>query len=185
VGGVVAKHERLGHAPLRVALEGGAVAGLGGAVALALFRLALLAEIALLIVRLAPRHSRPARAAIRYVWVALKFPAHPFVGARSLEPGFDAPVVVLGLLTHFACALVWGLLFGVVASCRSRAATVALGLVWGLMGGILDTMFLSRLLGGRSVEYAAVVSVAFLVYGLALARTLLRFERRRGLREWS
>jgi hypothetical protein len=183
VGGVAAKHERFEHAPVRVALEGGIVAGLGAAVALALFRLLVHAEIALLIVWVSPPHSRPARAALHYVWVALKFPAHPFVGQRTLEPGFDAPVVALGLLTHFACAIAGGLLFGLAASGRSRPTTVALGLFWGLMGAFVETMCLSRLLGGRSFDYALAAGVAFLVYGLALASSLLRFERRRASRE--
>jgi hypothetical protein len=183
VGGVVAKHERFEHAPLRVALEGGAVAGLGGAVALAVFRLLVHAEVALLIVWLSPPRSRAARAAIHYVWVALKFPAHPFVGQRTLEPGFDAPVVALGLLTHFTCAIAGGLLFGLAASGRSRPTTVALGLLWGLMGAFVETMCLSRLLGGRPVDFAVPAGVAFLVYGLALARSLLRFEQKRASQE--
>ena len=167
---------------LRVALEGGAEAGVIAGVALLVVRLLVFSEFALLVVWITPsRHSMLARFARSAIWIALKWPAYPFVGERSLATGFDARVVVLGLAAHFACALVLGLLFGLAAFGRSPRVTLALGLLWGVLGGIGEGYALSRFMGGAFVLNPA-VGLAFLTYGYVLARSLRRFERKRGPR---
>jgi hypothetical protein len=162
-------------------VEGGAAAGFASGVVLTLLRLVVLVEIALIISRLSPSpHSTSARVAASFVWVALKFPAFLFVGQRSLAPGFDAAIVALGITTHLAYSIGWGVLFGIAATGLSPRATVALGLLWGIMGATAEVLTATRLLGGHHSFRHAGVTVAFLVYGVVLARTFLRFERRKG-----
>jgi hypothetical protein len=127
------------------------------------------------------RHSMLVRFARSAIWIALKWPAYPFVGERSLATGFDAFVVVLGLVAHFACAITLGVLFGLVAFRRSPRVTVALGFLWGVLGGVGEGYALSRFMGGAFVLNPA-VGLAFLTYGYVLARSLLHFERKRGPR---
>lgn len=173
------KCEVSSHARLRVGLRGGAVAGLVGGAVLTLVRVAVLSEIALLASWLSPSpRSALARSVRSCVWVAFKFPAFPFVGQRSLDPGFQAGVVALGLVTHFVVAIALGMLFGVAVVCRSARVTVALGLVWGFFAALASAFGLSRLIGGGPLEYSGAL-VLYLVYGLALAGAFLRYERRR------
>jgi hypothetical protein len=164
---------------LRIALEGGVEAGVAGGTFLLFLRLLTFSELAFLIVWISPsRYSMLARLAKSAVWIALKWPAYPFVGERSLRTGFDAGVVALGLIAHYACTTVWGLLFGLAAFGRSRPATISLGLLWGVFGALCEVSMLSRLLEGALVFNPA-VALAFLAYGYVLARTYLRFEGRR------
>jgi hypothetical protein len=165
---------------LRVGLEGGAEAGLVSGAVLAVTRVLVLADIAVLILWFAPRHSQAAHFAKSLVWVGLKFPAFPFVGDRALDPGFDAGIVALGLVTHFAGGIAWGILFGLVASGHSRWATILLAILWGLVAGLGEAACLSHLIGGGVLEDWGLIAFAFLIYGLTLGRTLLRFERRNG-----
>jgi hypothetical protein len=180
VGRAAARSEReLTTSWLRVALEGGVEAGAVGGTFLLLLRLLVFSELALLVVWISPsRHSMLARLATSAVWIALKWPAYPFVGERSLRPGFDAGVVALGLVAHFACTTVWGLLFGFAALERSPRATIGLGLVWGVFGALSEVWTLSRVLDGALLLNPA-FALAFLAYGYVLARTFLRFERKR------
>jgi hypothetical protein len=164
-------------ARLRLGLEAGAFAGVVGGAVLTLARLLLLTEVALLVVWLSPsRHSFLARFARSYIWVALKAPAHVFVGERSVVPGFDAPIIALGLVTHFFIATAWGTLYGVAAVERSRRVTIALGVLWGAVGALGEALWLSRLVGGGLWANSTVAPV-FLIYGLVLADALRRFER--------
>jgi hypothetical protein len=176
----VGEHEPSRHERLRLGLEGGVAAGAVAGALFALGRLLVLTEIAVVVAWFAPSvHSPAARFARRAVWVALKLPAFPFVGDRALVPGFDLAVVALGLVAHFSASIAWGALFGVAAAERSRAVTIALGLLWGLVAGLVEGHALARVVGGGFVANPA-VAFAYLVYGLALAWSLLRFERRRG-----
>lgn len=167
---------------LRVALEGGIEAGIIGGLVLVIVRLVVFSEFAVLVAWLTPSpHSMLVRLARSAIWIALKWPAYPFVGERSLATGFDAGVVAIGLVAHFACAITWGLLFGLAAFGRSRRATVALGFLWGVLGGVAEGYALSRIMGGGFVVNPA-LALAFLAYGFALAESFLRFERKRAQR---
>jgi hypothetical protein len=167
------------------ALEGGAEAGLIGGVVLLVVRLLVFTEIAFFIVWISPSQSSMlARLARSVIWIALKWPAYPFVGEPSLVVGFDASVVAIGVAAHFACTLTWGLLFGLVAIGRSPRVTVGLGLIWGVVAGLAEGLALSRFMGGGLVLNPA-IALVFLGYGYVLARSFLRFERKRHARRWT
>ena len=167
---------------LRVALEGGVEASVIGGVVLVVVRLLIFSEFAVLVAWVTPsRHSMLALLARSAIWIALKWPAYAFVGERSVATGFDAVVVALGLAAHFACAIAFGLLFGLAAFGRSPRVTIALGFLWGVLGGVGEGYALSRFMGGSFVLNPA-VGLAFLTYGYVLARSLLHFERKRGPR---
>ena len=103
----------------------------------------------------------------------MKLAAFPFVGERSLEPGFDGRIVLLGIVSRFIFSIVSGALFGLVAHGRSRAATVALGGLFGIAFWAGSSYFITPPLVqslGRLIE--------FLPYGLALAITFLWYQRR-------
>src|SRR5437588_426952 len=40
------------------------------------------------------------------VWLAMKGAGAPFLHERAMQPGFDAPAVLLGLVAHFAVSIV-------------------------------------------------------------------------------
>lgn len=167
---------------LRTALEGGLEAGFIGGVALLLVRLLAFTEFALLVAWVTPSpHSMLRRLARSAIWIAVKWPAYPFVGERSLDTGFDAVVVGAGLATHFLCAMSWGVLFGLSAARRSKHMTLALGLLWGVLGGLAEGFGFARMIGGGFVLNPA-ITLVYLMYGYVLARSLLRFERKTGLR---
>jgi hypothetical protein len=167
---------------LRLALEGGVEASVIGSFMLLLVRLLVFSEFAFLVAWVSPSpHSMLARLARSGIWIALKWPAYPLVGERSVTAGFDAGVVALGLAAHFTCAIVLGLLFGIAACGRSPRMTVALGFLWGALGGAGEGYALSRFLGDPLIVNPA-VALTFLGYGYVLGKSFLHFERKRALR---
>jgi hypothetical protein len=67
------------------------------------------------------------------VWIVLKAAATPFLGERAQVPGFDAGAVGLGMLCHFAIAVLWSVLFSAVSYGLSRSSTVIAGALWGVV----------------------------------------------------
>jgi hypothetical protein len=168
-----------------VALEGGAESGFIGGIVLLLARLLAFSELAFFIVWISPsRDPMLARVAKSVIWIALKWPAYPFVGERALVRGFDAGVVALGVVAHFTFALTWGLLFGLAACGRSPRVTVALGFLWGVLGAVAEGQMLARFMGGGLVVNPA-IALVFLGYGYVLARSFLLFEKKRQVRRWT
>jgi hypothetical protein len=171
-------------ARLRTALEGGACAGVIAGAVLTLVRVIVLSEIALLIAYIS---SSPRSAAARWggslVWVGLKFPAYPFVGERSLDAGFDAPVVALGIAVHAACSIGWGVLFGFAAVGSSPPLTFAFGLVWGAAAWFVESQVLTRL-RPAGFGFQPGILILLLIYGVVLARSFLHFERHRRWPVW-
>ncbi len=146
-----------------IALAGGIIAGIFGGIVLSLY--ALLATVA--------RGHDP--------WTAFKMAAAPFFPERALEPGFDASVVVVGILVHFAVSVGWGAIFGVLAYGASLIRTLIFGAVYGALvwlvmySAVLPILGLGQLARSTSVGPALLQHVMF---GLALAVGFLPFQRR-------
>jgi hypothetical protein len=164
---------------VRQAVTGGIVAGVAGSITLALVRLLLGTTFFWIVTRIVGSAERyPARMARGLIWATLKLPAFPFVGERALTPGFDAGVVLLGMLNHLALSIVWGILFGLVAHGRTRGATLALGVIWGALMWLVNYNILLPLLGAGVLGGRPGVLVQFIPYGLAMAIAFLLWQRR-------
>ena len=171
------------HARFKVALEGGVRAGVVAGAVLALLRLLVLSEVALLIAYVShSRHSLAARWGRSLIWAGLKFPAYPLVGERSLDPGFNA-VVALGVGVHLLCSIAWGVLFGLAAVGCSPSFTVALGLLWGTAAWFVESQLLSHLMPHGFGIQPGLLPI-FLIYGVALARSFSHYEKHRGWPVW-
>lgn len=114
-------------------------------------------------------------------WLMLKTPALPLLGERARVHGFDAAVVLVGLLVHFAISAAWGALFGVIVYRATLAKTLVFGLVYGLLvwivmySAVLPAVGLGEL--ARSAPMVPAI-VQHLIFGLALAVGFLPFQRR-------
>src|SRR6266704_3322746 len=116
------------------ALLGGILAGIVGNAMLTLVRaLVVLGSSTILWLTFGPWRHQFASGALEEFWVALKIAAFPFVGERSLEGGFDAPIVALGFVTRLVFSICSGALFGLIAHGRSRRATVALAMLFAIV----------------------------------------------------
>jgi hypothetical protein len=148
--------------PRRRILSGGAAAGLvAGAV------VSLLVAVASALLR-------------QDVWAGVKLAAYPFLGNRVLSPGFDAVACALGLVTHLAVSVVWGLLFARLAFGLSRWATVGFGAAWGLLVLFLMAYLVLPLVGAMRLEDVMAVRpavLAHLTFGLAMGFAFLPFQR--------
>ena len=114
------------------------------------------------------------------VWPSLKSGALPFLGTRVLEPGFDLGPVMFGLSAHFFIAMVWGVLFAVLAYGLQRAATLVAATAWGLVVWFSMHWVFLPLLGYGEVVHAIPVNVALfehLLFGLAMGIVFLPFQR--------
>ncbi len=162
------------HGWVRTALIGGILAGIVSNVVLTLLRMTFLIEWQLMLsLILGPWHPDFWRAVVPQLWVPLKLFAYPLIGARSLDVGFDGGVVLLGLGIRLVYAICSGALFGLLAHRLSRIETVALGVLcgivfWAASSHVLTPPVVQSV--GRLVE--------FIPYGLALAATYLRYQRR-------
>jgi hypothetical protein len=116
--------------------------------------------------------------ALGVAWVALKVSAYPFVGERSLVPGFDAGIVSLGIVARLVFAVASGALFGLVAHGRSRITTVVFGLLCGVAAWVVSSIFICP-----PISQSGGTIVLFVPYGLALAVTFRWYQRRLFLRQ--
>ncbi|HET6583299.1 MAG TPA: hypothetical protein VFG69_07625 [Nannocystaceae bacterium] len=115
-------------------------------------------------------------------WVPLKTAAYPLLGELAIETGFAVIQVVLGILTHFAISIGWGILFALLFYGLSRAATLGVSLVWGAV--VWLTMFYvvlpvagaAPLVRGAPKGFAVLENLAF---GVALGLAFLPFQRPR------
>jgi hypothetical protein len=116
------------------------------------------------------------------LWSPMKFAALPFLGDRAMEPGFDAGAVILGLLSHFAVSIGWGVLFGWIAFGLSSTATVALGLAWGIVVWLGMYYVVMPVVGLGEIAAAAPVGFAVfqhLAFGLGVGLGFLPYQRPR------
>jgi uncharacterized membrane protein YagU involved in acid resistance len=164
----------MAHGRVSPVVAGGAVAGIVAAAVLTFIRVDVcIIWYVIVSAVVGSPHAEPARRALSEIWVALKIAAYPFVGERALAPGFDARVVLLGVVSHLSFSICVGVLFGLVAHGHSRSATVALGLLCGVaMWGVSSYVVFPPILksGGTLIE--------FIPYGLALAGAFLWYQRR-------
>jgi hypothetical protein len=111
-------------------------------------------------------------------WVALKIAAYPFLGDRVLEPGFDALAVALGVGTHVAISVFWGVLFGSIAHGIGRAATVWAGAFWGVVVWLCMFGLVLPRLGGHLAQGGGTpgVLLAHLIFGVVLGAAFLQFQ---------
>jgi hypothetical protein len=116
------------------------------------------------------------------IWAAMKGAATPFVHARAQQPGFDAPMVLLGLCCHFAISIIWGALFALLFYGLSKGATVIAGAFWGIVVwlvmyyAVLPIAGLAAAARGTPVANAVIMHV---VFGLAVGLGFLPFQRTR------
>lgn len=124
-----------------------------------------------------------AGAANRDIWYGMKGAAAPFLGERAMQPGFDFPAVVLGLMSHFAISLIWGVLFALAFYGLSRTTIMLAGIGWGFVVWIgmyyvvLPTVGLSHMADeapvGRAISfhvfYSVVMAAIYLVVRHALS----------------
>ncbi len=110
----------------------------------------------------------------------LKFPGVWLLGQRALQPGFDFIAVYVGLGTHFAVSIAWGVAFALLVYGLNRALTVACGALWGLVVWAVMMFGVLPLLGfaGAPRSMPLGVSIAeHVLFGLTLAAAFLPFQR--------
>jgi hypothetical protein len=116
------------------------------------------------------------------LWPSLKGAAAPFLHERAMQPGFDGPAVVLGVLCHFAVSIGWGVLFAALFYGLSRGATVAAGALWGFvvwLGMFYIVLPLAGLSQMASSEPIAMAIVSHVIFGLAVAVGFLPYQQPR------
>jgi hypothetical protein len=154
-------------------LAGGFVAGIASAVVLIFCRIALDLGGATVLARLLPWHAPASELVPKVLWGSVKLAAHPFVGDRVYEHGFDAPAVWIAVVTLLVYSIIMGVLFALIVRGRSRKATCAVAIPFGLGAWVLGTLLLHS-------SPATVVEA--LPSGLAMAFVFLWFERRLAFR---
>lgn len=151
-------------------VKGGIVAGLIGGVVLAVF---------MMIVGAARGQD---------LWIGMKMAAYPFLGDRVMTPGFDVGPVLLGVISHFAVSIVWGVFFAVLVFGRSRTATVWLGTLWGFVVWIGMFYVVLPIVGAGAVARGAPVGLAIVehvLFGLAVGVGFLPYQRLVVGRRWA
>jgi hypothetical protein len=143
------------------AVGGGVVAGVAGGLLLALF-----------LVGIAAGHHAD-------VWQTLKGAGAPFLHDRAMRPGFDGLAVLVGVVSHFAVSIVWGVLFGLLALGLERGATVGLGAGWGFVCWFGMAFVVLPMVGLGEVAnhlqtFGAVVE--HVIYGVVLGLAFLPFQ---------
>jgi hypothetical protein len=114
------------------------------------------------------------------LWIGVKGAAYPFLRERALAPGFDAGAVVLGLVSHFAVSIGWGIGFGVIAYGLSRASTIAFGALWGLVVWVGMYFVILPLVGAGALARNGGIAMAVIehvIFGLAVGFGFLPYQR--------
>jgi uncharacterized membrane protein YagU involved in acid resistance len=116
----------------------------------------------------------------RDVWYVVKGAAVPFVHARAIEPGFDLPVVALGLATHLAISVAWAIPFALLVYGLSRIATLGAGVAWGFVVWIGMYYVVLPIVGLSAMRHDAPVGRAIffhLVYSITMTLALMLYQR--------
>jgi hypothetical protein len=151
-------------------VKGGLIAGFALAAVLIVARVAIALDVAFLLLYLTGSwHAEATRIAFRALWVTLKVPAYPLVGNRVFKPGFDPPIVWLGLLVLVGFSLCLGVIYAAVTHERSRLTTLVVGLLFGVATALFDLALVNPSVGTLIEAIPA---------GLALAFALEWYERR-------
>jgi hypothetical protein len=141
-------------------IMGGVVAGLIGGIAIA---------IALVVAGLAQGQD---------IWPNLKGAGYVFLGERAMQPGFDLGAVLVGVASHLAVSIAWGLLFALLFYGASRPATIALGAVWGVIVWMVMAYIVMPIIGlGTSKAPILLSIIEHLIFGLGVGIGFLPFQR--------
>jgi uncharacterized membrane protein YagU involved in acid resistance len=100
-----------------------------------------------------------------------------------MEPHFEYGPMVFGLVTHFAVAIFWGVLFALVTRDFGKTSTVALGVPWGIAVWVAMFHVLLPLLGMVEVAQHVPVGLALfehILYGVTTAGALVLVRERMG-----
>jgi hypothetical protein len=149
---------------------GGLLSGVAAALVILFIRFAVI--LGVLVVSLYETRSWQsyfARVSRRELWLALKVSAYPLVGDRVYQPGFDAPVVALGIGILFGSCMIIGVAFAAFAHGRSRLVTYLLGILFGIGTWILGLLL---------VNPSPATALYAIPSGVAMATVLLSYERR-------
>jgi hypothetical protein len=144
------------------AISGGIVGGVAGGIAIALV-LAFLAF-----------------TSTGDVWPALKGAGYPFLGDRAAAPGFDLLAVLIGVASHFAVSIVWGVLFGLLFYGISRAATVIAGVAWGIVvwAGMYFVVLPAVGLGAMAASAPRALSlIQHMIFGAGVGVGFMAFQQ--------
>jgi hypothetical protein len=174
------------HGRLETAVEGGVLAGVVAAGVLAVFCLLVWAFVALGLFYASLYLPASARVWLRQLahgelWVPLKLNAYLFVGEPALAPGFDAGVILLGLLVQLVYGIVWGVPFGLAAIGRSAPVVILLGLLGGIAMWAVSGYVLYPAMGLGDLAKGPELLIQAIPFGLGLAIPFLRFERKKGV----
>lgn len=115
------------------------------------------------------------------VWLALKIGAYPFLGDRTLDPGFDLGVIALSITTDVAFSLCWGVMLGVLTVERAATAALPVGLLLGMAAWFVNGYVIAPLVGGGQLAMGPALLIEYVPYGLAMAIAFVRYERRHGV----
>jgi len=158
------------HGALHDIVVGGVVAGVAAAVVIILSRLAVgIAVFLAVLYQTRSWHGYVTGLFRRAVWTTVKVAARPFVGDRVFEPGFDLPIVALGIASLFGFSILTGLVFAALAHGRSRGFTFALGILFGIGVFFLDL---------HLINPAPATAVEIIPSGFAMAYAFLWYEDR-------
>lgn len=116
------------------------------------------------------------------VFSVLKTAGAPFLGERALEPGPDWGAVVVGIVSHLAVSLVWGLIFAALFYGLSKVGTLVAGALWGIAVWFGMFYVVLPLLGWSSIAQSMppLRAILFhLLFGLALGIGMLPFQHPR------
>jgi len=149
------------------AAKGGIVAGVIGGIVL---------SVLMLVMSVSQRQD---------VWRGAKMAGMPFLGERAAQPGFDLGAVLVGLLSHFAVSIAWGVLFGLIFFGWSKGLTVLMGAFWGIVVWLGMFYVVLPIVGLSNVARMMPVGVAVfehVLFGLAVGFGFLPFQRERRIR---
>jgi hypothetical protein len=112
--------------------------------------------------------------------LALKFPSTWLLGERAMLPGFDFAALYVGLGTHFAVSIGWGVAFALLFYGINRPLTAFAGLAWGIVVWLAMFYVVLPLVGlGDAARSMPVVlaMVEHLLYGAVVGLVFLPFQR--------
>lgn len=145
-------------------MKGGVIAGIVGGITIAAF---------MTLINLAQQ---------RDIWVGMKAAGAPFLHDRALQPGFDPAAIGVGIISHFAVSIVWGVLFAFLFYGLSRANTILTGAIWGIVVWLGMYYVLLPLLGLSGLAASAPTGMAIIehvLFGLGVGIGFLPFQRPR------
>ena len=114
------------------------------------------------------------------IWVGAKAAGYAFYGDRTLLPGFELDLIIVGVLTHFAVSIGWSIPFVLLFWGLSPRATLIAGILWGLGVWIVMFYIVLPLVGAAKVAAMTPVGraiVEHLFFGIAVATGFVGFQR--------